>query len=393
MSEPLDTFFTFKNSWFAWIPTNIGSLSADLLAKDDITKKFGKKSTYFLTDSPGIVYKNLDISFVSDSLESKLLTLFFSRQKQYPLSSDAYISCVNDNFTGTIKFYNPLLEINASFSVSSKGIIEINPIKIEYKKSTNQKLTVDPMYRDSVESVLAAVVYNIVKLLFHLDGHHHQKIDTVLTVYKNKMDYNGVLKSFARHVKKVESFIKRTSNNSSHLKKIYSIHEVDGYISYAKTFNTIFYTKINRNNKILELIENVRMSLDAKLQKSQIRFHYFSGSISLILTYVGIMLTVLFSTYKFILKGNGSDILAKDQGLILGIMVVVLAIPLVWKSYELGKNVLFILGFKGFETIQYFIWGKNLFKRLKISFIILLLLLIWITTLVINLMLTAFQNL
>lgn len=362
--------YAFSNSWFAWVPTNLGKIRFSLLARHNLQQKFGKFSSSENFQNQ-VTYKNLDISFLSDSLKSSYLNLFFKREKEYFLQANATIKQITSSqYEGNILLFNEYLEIKATFSTDDKAIITINPLSIEYKQSTDRRLFVDPTYRDTVEKTLASAMYNVLKLLFHLDNHHHQKIDTILKVYKGSMDYDDVINTFARHVKDVEVFVKRSRGDNYYLKNLKSLHEIDGYMAYVETFNELFGSNNNQKctkcQQTLKLMKNVRNSLEANIKKYETIFEFSNKTKTILLTSLGLGITFLFSFYRFVLGGTGLGVLTdeiRNLWMIGATIFITLITSIIMWKYII--NILFSF-YELFETIKYIIWGRTLNSSLNI---------------------------
>ena len=139
-----------------------------------------------------------------------------------------------------------------SFDLSDKKKLK-SDLAILLNQSNDRNLAdlyVKRIYSESkqdhsmTEANLHNLVFNIVKLLMHTDGHHHQKIDTTVCAYPTVFNPLKNLELFYLDIKRLEFDSKRGMNKHL-LERSKTTHSAKGYKAYLDMFLHIFQLQLS----------------------------------------------------------------------------------------------------------------------------------------------------
>jgi len=172
------------------------------------------------------------------------------KRKINKVSSFASIT-INKDFVGDITLSDGVNKFFATFKIYKNGVIRFN----NYNTSNTIK-NIDDFY-------IKQTMFILIKLFVHGDAHHHQKIDTVLTITNTTFNPLRISKSILSYIKRIERNVKLNNGCESKLKNENAISEAKGYLSYLKTFSFLFNSK--KIKKHLELSSNIILSLESTI--------------------------------------------------------------------------------------------------------------------------------
>ena len=268
-------------TWYCWVPTNLGVLNYDFVTHSQIKKNFTSTSKYSKKTNSKRFY-DLDLKFIIDSLPSYLTFTTESEEKPVGVIT---INNNDTNFEGTVILsYKESFQIEFEFNVEYNGKTKIFNVKYTI---IDKNLELPKECNDTLFDTFAQIAYMIIKYSLHGDNHHHQKIDYILQVQRDKFLVKNIIDSFAKHIKNVERDIKSISFCIGHLKAINSIEEVKGYISYVNTFYELNKDEIDKDNSSflkIKTMDNVLVSLKSSVTKKDNRFKYLDNSKTMFLT-------------------------------------------------------------------------------------------------------------
>jgi len=268
-----------SSNWFGWIPTNRGKINFSFISHNNIqaiSKNF--KSTI---TKEQIIIQNLDISTISDSYKFKQYKKI-NKQKIYnEITSFANIKITDgDIFKGSIEIYNEDIKVESDFIINSNG-------KIEFSGYISNKFDL----LNGFEKEIQTVMYIIVKTIVHGDSHHHQKIDIALPITSNEFDIKLISESFVDYIKLVEKNIKNQKECHSNLRNEILVYEINGYISYLKTFLILFDTDKKLENN-LKYAENILISLKSTVEKRKTKVTNNGSILTSLITFLGLFISI-----------------------------------------------------------------------------------------------------
>lgn len=288
-------------AWYSWIPTNLGKLNFNYFA---ISKDISGKYKKIFKSRNRLLIRDLDIRTISDTytpvskwLDPVMNKLLPSLDGEIFASVDFFICQKNLDFTGVISLkYPEAFSVKANLDVKYNGKIKIDHFQYDLSED-GIELVFDKSFKDKIEfeDYLAQVIYILVKAIIHGDNHHHQKIDTAITVQRNHFSPRLIVKSLVQHIKRVEHDIKYLDRCYGQLKAKSAIDEMKGYRSYIKTFRSLFIK--NRIKDKFEyvsnpqILDNIIDSLEASVNKMQLRYTYKSAVLSIILVYIALAIS------------------------------------------------------------------------------------------------------
>lgn len=301
------------DTWYAWIPTNLGILDFKYIGKidnlSDICTDYDKTSINFWveelqTKTISDTYTPVTKNNVTDWMFRKILPSLKGE-----IYSNASISISknknknNGSMNGIIRlFYPEVCEVRAKVDIKPNGICKIYEVQLANSLDGNF-WEEDFETMDEFFDYLAQVIFIIIKYIVHSDNHHHQKIDTAIKVERAKaFSPLPIIDSLIRHVKSIESDVKKIDHCRGRIKIANSIEEAKGYRSYINTFYTLFLIKDGVFNKedysnaktyIKEpkILDNIIASLEAHVSKSNNKPGYWYGIFSILLVYVAAMIS------------------------------------------------------------------------------------------------------
>jgi len=268
-----------SSKWFGWIPTNRGKINFSFISLNNIntiSQKYNFEST-----NQQINIQNLDISIISDSSK---FTNFIKKNQQNTYSeitSFANIKIFNgDIFKGSIEIYNEDISIKSDFEIKSTGEIEF----YGYKSNEFE------MFKN-YEKEIQTVMYIIVKTIVHGDNHHHQKIDIALPITLDEFNAKIIADTFVDYIKLVEKNIKNQKKCYSNLRNKILVYEINGYISYFKTFLLLFDDAKELENH-LKYAENIFTSLKSTVEKRKAKENNNTSILTAIITFLGLFISI-----------------------------------------------------------------------------------------------------
>lgn len=275
----------FQNSWYGWIPTNLGELKFELIGTQE---KVNMNSKRILKTNNKVVIHKLDFSHISDTFCNNDLSFPFLRllyeEEEFYAKSDIEINLKKDNNSNNFYECSVSIFFNYSIYLSVNAIVEQNgKITIDFLSlSTLNRITLN-RYEDCEEE-FASIMYIILKSVIHGDNHHHQKIDTALIITKNLFDCEKIYNNMNRYIKTVEHDIKTINKCNGYQKIINSIHEMKGYYSYIESFKNLFSD--NLKDKVLIDSAKVITSLDATVNKQKEKFSFRKDTFTIVLSFL-----------------------------------------------------------------------------------------------------------
>ncbi len=268
-----------SSNWFGWIPTNRGKINFSFISHNNIqaiSKNFKSKIT-----NQQITIQDLDISTISDSYKFQQYKKINKQNIYDEITSFANIKITDgDIFKGSIEIFNEDIKIKSDFIINSNG-------KIEFSGYISNKFDL----LNNFEKEIQTVMYIIVKTIVHGDSHHHQKIDIALPITSNEFDIEIISESFVDYIKLVEKNIKNQKECHSNLRNEILVYEINGYISYLKTFLILFDTDKKLENN-LKYAENILISLKSTVEKRKTKWNYNNSIFTAIITFLGLFISI-----------------------------------------------------------------------------------------------------
>lgn len=254
------------NAWYGWIPTNLGELQFEYITRDQNTQTFPIRNFTFNVSKTS---KNIEIdaSNISDTL--KWQDILVKENEFEEIRAEIATILINYSeqiFNGNISVKYPSADkgYSADFTIKLNGeACFTNLTYLNCDQPTEEKKKFHQL-----------TLYILLKSIVHGDNHHHQKIDVALKVTEKQFDVDAILHNLLIHIKSIERNIKRLSGCSAKIEAQQAYHELEGYISYCKTFYELFNTKIAQNAISLKLyknLENIKTSAKAKIDKEEKR--------------------------------------------------------------------------------------------------------------------------
>ncbi|MEA1955503.1 MAG: hypothetical protein U9N02_03310 [Campylobacterota bacterium] len=344
-----------SSNWFGWIPTNRGKINFSFISHNNIqaiSKNF--KST--ITNKQ-ITIQDLDISTISDSYKFQQYKKI-NKQKIYnEITSFANIKITDgDIFKGSIEIYNEDIKVESDFIINSNG-------KIEFYGYISNKFDL----LNDFEKEIQTVMYIIVKTIVHGDSHHHQKIDIALPITSNEFDIKIISESFVDYIKLVEKNIKNQKECHSNLRNEILVYEINGYISYLKTFLILFDTDKELENN-LKYAENILISLKSTVEKRKTKWNYNISIFTAIITFLGLFISINILMNGFWLQNENNiiDFFQTNYSRleIMGWSFIAILFSFYFYIYCTLNSKLYYVWYDGFELIN-FIKESN-YKRLNL---------------------------
>lgn len=294
------------DKWYSWIPTNIGILSFNYIAqKETLEEVFNEKNIDInkTIDSIELTIKRTNLSDIN-SIVKRILNL----EEIYPSAKikinkkskydDKLDKDIIEKFDGNIELYYKvgsviLIKFNANFEIELNGKIVISPIRFIYSDNEKNRVIIEDekvIYKTSI-----VAIYTIIKKVVHGDNHHHQKIDTMIGVYKD-FSYCQIITDLGFQIKRIEKFVRLNRNNHKNIFN-YDISIADkvsdGFISYLETFGDLFKKdECNTHHLKLENIKNLQKSIIASTQiynkDNDNQLKIFSAIISIIALFMAL---------------------------------------------------------------------------------------------------------
>jgi len=307
-------------SWYSWIPTNLGELNIDFFGK---SKELENKYKKIYHDTERFNIEDLDISFISDTytpipgffkFATKLLP---SLDNEVYASVDLFIEKRDNDFYAEIDLtYLNIFSATAKINIESNGKFKLYEL---IPSSTDYELWKEFDTFDDFLDYLAQVIFIICKGIIHGDNHHHQKIDTAITVNRSSFRPELIVKSLVQHVKRVEHDIKNFDRCYGEIKSKNSIEEMKGYQSYINTFRSIFMRNPKRYTTSQPLyvteekiLNNVIKSLESSVKKSQNKPTHKFTIITTLLVYLASLISGAILYVNF-LKLQGEPLIAVES--------------------------------------------------------------------------------
>lgn len=249
-----------QKKWYGWIPTNLGELQFEYITQEQNQKTFPILSFQSNDDKNEIDIK-IDTTKLSDSIKHHEILIKDSPWEELQ-AKVAYIHIKRQEkkFEGRIELDFLEVVMSATFLIELNGQVEFS--NLEYS-------IVHPIENFDIDFHRLAL-YILVKSIIHGDNHHHQKIDVALKITIEQFDPNVILRNLLIHIKGIERNIKRLTGCSTKLAAQQAYHELEGYISYCKTFYEIFVNDDEEKknpNKLYKNLESIKNSAKAKIDK------------------------------------------------------------------------------------------------------------------------------
>ena len=279
------------DTWYGWIPTNLGKIVFDFI--DGKNLSFLSKKYKFKKENNEITISLFDIYFISGTSFFNRLFYFF-KNKEYYSNANILIQNKISSLDGSIKFfYKDTITFEVSFSVETNGKAKFKLEKIDNPHN---------IYIDNISYEIKQIIYVILKGIIHGDNHYHQKIDTVLKITEDSFDTEKILDyNMLLHLKMIERNIKMSKEKCSYrLKQNITVDEVNGYISYIKTFVVLFGNDYMKEK--LKIANNIKDSLNANISRREKKFNYIDKNKTILLTIFALIIAtnILFnSTFDF----------------------------------------------------------------------------------------------
>jgi hypothetical protein len=258
-------------TYYCWIPTNASKLNYNLIArskkfKDHLSPEaeFRKDNNCLYIDNYNITHL-LDDEYISTStkLDEVLKNCLF-------LKTNALDQFLTLNLRKDDTFYKG--DITISFKDENPFDREKNSfIAVDFKINLNGMIEFNNYQHDNIEDYDEEkdiqVLYVVLKSIIHGDSHHHQKVDTALTITSDKDGfYNHILSGLMQYLKYLEGDIKRVETKQNVHKLLDIQYSINGYISYIKTFVKSFSALKKTGDLELEYFINVSESIKSKIK-------------------------------------------------------------------------------------------------------------------------------
>lgn len=283
--------YIIENNWYSWVPTNLGQLNFSYIGdSSSLGKVFGPNHFKVQSTSPSnkiIHLKNTNLSDLNS------INNFINNIAEAKDSAVIDITDRSSHFQGTVTIeYNKKVEIKGDFVVEINGEVKISNVTVTYDTDKVNTVTSTAI----LDNTIVTAIYTVLKKVIHGDNHHEQKIDTFIGVYVESFDPLKILDSFAANIKSRERVVKDSTRNNCYYKqqKMLSAIEVDGYISYIETFNTLFKTTENEDllKEKIQYIKNVTQSLKASVEKIKFDLDSAQKHITLFMTFVAFIVSI-----------------------------------------------------------------------------------------------------
>jgi len=317
-------------AWCSWIPTNAGELHKNFIGDTETLQKSFKKSTIKTSlsdfDSQIIEVSDIEISDIKCFFQN--IILFFKQESLKASGSIFFNQRKNDFFqedtgfiaSGTITInHENIIAISSQFTLHKTGLVILSSLEYEYDSEQANDTLPD---EDTIE-VIVNSLYNFLKKVVHGDNHHSAKVDTIIGVHKlsenieidniinnlnttnntntilEECKISNIEKQFSQTIKLKEREIK-TENKSrcnNWLMQLNLHIELQGYMSYYRTFISLFYKKKKRDEKIKSM-ENVIDSSEAAINKISLLIENRKSYMGHTLSLIALMLTIVIISAK-----------------------------------------------------------------------------------------------
>lgn len=277
--------------WYGWIPTNRGKINFNFiefpenLKSNNVTKDYhGNK----------IIYKGINVSYLSDS---HTLRKYFFLQNECSVSANIEFEYRSNQILGSIEIiYKDFCSLRSKFVCELNGVVEFENIFYDIDSIQNEV--------QEIKSLL----YVLVKTIIHGDAHHHQKIDVALPIIDNKFNPSEVSSSLLDYIKLAERNVKKTNDCSSLIRNENLVYEINGYMSYFKSFVLLFEDDVVK--KDFEFAQNVVESLKSTVAKRKNKADYEGNIKTAIITFFGLFISINILLNGFWKADNNSIISA-----------------------------------------------------------------------------------
>lgn len=263
--------YFLQKKWHGWIPTNLGELQFEYITQEQ------NQTTYPIIDfeqnnDKKEIILTIDARKISDSI--KYYELFVDDpdwEEVYAKTATIRIKRESEKFSGTIElhFANEVV-VSADFYIKLDGKVEFS--NLEYNVWDICSLGDVDFHR--------LALYILLKSVIHGDNHHHQKIDVALKITVDDFYPKIILHNLLIHIKSIERNIKRLNNCASKIDAQKAYHEMEGYISYCKSFYEIFKKEIEAKDEhgkdqddylalklLYQNLDSIKNSAKAKIDK------------------------------------------------------------------------------------------------------------------------------
>lgn len=264
--------------WYGWIPTNKGQLNFDFIELPDILKS-GRPNSSFEKNKK--LFENLDISYLSDSYGFRKY-LKSSRKSKFEFPATANVEFKNNDTTiqGKLQIiYKDSCTLSTKFVCRKNGIVRFEGISYDIDSIENDLLC-----------QIKTLFYVLVKTLVHGDAHHHQKIDVALPIMDDEFKPSSVSLSLLNYIKLTERNIKNTKSCESLYRSENLVFEMNGYLSYFKSFTLLFEEKPVKHD--FEFAKNVVTSLRNTVEKRKNKAEFIGGLVNASIAFVGLIVAV-----------------------------------------------------------------------------------------------------
>jgi hypothetical protein len=288
------------NKYRAWIPTNNGVLTQELVAASYVPSAV-KTTGHILT----LTQENT--SDYSDSIFDQQL------KKELPISYEIKI-----NFEKRPWRFNLIVYVDSQQAIVSDGLIYKNGL-------VDFNVQINALYGDLAN--IENTVFTMVKNCVHGNSHHNQKVDTIIPVQKLVLfKYSNIAYNLSNEIKRYEYEAKRLMEENIPLENISQIlnlnEKAKGFKSYYDTFCVLFKDKLKEEdenignpNSVLYSLESIKNRVDIKVTKSKFTMGVFFSIVAFFISSNILMKT-----------SNNSDFLEKHHFALFVLTIVISAI-------------------------------------------------------------------
>ena len=278
-----------ESNYYAWIPTNTGKLSFDLIIGNPLLEDVDK-----IIKKESIEIQKFDLAVFSDTYNNdreKSLKLYYEKNdKEVFAKANIKIAVDQTLFIGAIElFIDSDVIYTCKFKLEQTGKLLIS----------NLKLYIHDIEIDDI----AQYLFILIKSIVHGDSHHHQKIDTISFVMKDEFDCLKVIDNFKDYTKNIQISFRNFSEDEKCLKllRIETIeNEIGGYLSYLKVFKKLFCINAETKklaSKEIKIIKHVEESIVANANTLKEKKEFLHVTVMYILAILGVIFSKSFK-YK-----------------------------------------------------------------------------------------------
>ncbi len=331
------------HTYKAWIPTNNGSLSKELIASTYSPKSWS--------------IKNDQLTLIQNDIDDYTDTVF-SRKNELMLSYTLEINLQSEPW-----YYNLQVIIGNTNLIKSQGRIYSNGI-VDFTVSTKVKGDQDN---------IANTIFTIVKNCIHGNSHHEQKVDKFIPIQDQLVfKYSLIAKQLANEIKKNEYETKRILlNNTTNTRKSSVINilyeQSRGFKSYYDAFLKIFEKEIKQENLSIGYPDAVLQSMKAIKNKAEIDTQSSKFTITIFFS-----LSAFFVSFNILIKPNHVNFLNAHYLFlvkVIALITVLIAIFLDLRYIGLVRKIFYPLLNKTNKTKDYFqrvyLYGEYVLKNKK----------------------------